>query len=341
MIPKTFLYGFSILLALFLSYLFVNNFLKNVSFIKKNKYLSYVLLFILFYLLLLKLISLLDPSIENYQDIIEHITRPNMSGVTASMDMSLFNQQTVPLSSGPVVSAPQTTTETPVTYVDTNVSSDTPVAYTGPAIPVSENVNYTGYTGGSGFIYTPTGYTSTITSETISSESSGYTGYTGSGYTGYTGYTSYSGYVAKTESGKEEKKDDVKEEESKINNKGLIGLLLGMLLKQQQVNVNVYGNDVQGDNSNWDGSKNRYNKENCNNSKDNISSNPRNNELYNYPAGKVRAYDDWRKQIDKDNDYILMDQNTINKKYMDPRKSSCPVCPLDINYPFANYRSGK
>ena len=68
-----------------------------------------------------------------------------------------------------------------------------------------------------------------------------------------------------------------------------------------------------------------------------------NNELYNYPGSgeKVRAYDYWKRTIDKDNDYILMDQNKVNRMYNNPRSSSCPVCPLDINYPFSNYRSGR
>jgi hypothetical protein len=66
-----------------------------------------------------------------------------------------------------------------------------------------------------------------------------------------------------------------------------------------------------------------------------------NDEKYNYPASKVRTYDDWKKRMDKDNDYVLMDQNKVNRMYKNPRSSSCPVCPLDINYPFSNYRSGR
>ncbi len=346
MISTYILYLVSILISLLLSYILVNRAAKYSKKIAKYKYVAYVTSFVFIYLGTLKIFSFFNPTLmENYADLLEHISIPKKFAVkpTTSIDTSIFEQKKITPSVTTVISAPvDTARDVPVAYVDPTPPPPEPVAYVAPL----ETTGYTGYTGTSGL----TGY-------------SGFTGFTGysdfviftSGSTGFTGYTGYTEETTptiidiSTDSTQEEvqneevQKEEVQKEEKVQAQLGnidmnqlmpfMMGLASSLIAKQPQVNVNVF-NDGETGNPNI----NKYNMDNCLDNKRKYNDNNKKRDLYNYPANKVRAYDEWKSIIDKDNDYIYVDQNKLNRN---PRSSSCPVCPLDINYPFSNYRSGR
>ncbi len=329
MISIYFLQLLSILISLFLSYIFVNKASKYSKKIAKYKYIAYVTAFIFIYVGTLKIFSIFNPLLmENYESLLEHITIPGKFAVkpTTSIDTSIFQQKQITPSMTTVVSAPvDTVHDVPVAYVDPTSPPPTPFTY---------NLSTTGYSGLTNY----TGYTGNILSEEYLV------------YTGYTGHTlseeshNYTGYISNNLI-KEDKKGEKEGKEKKNMDLGnmdmsqimpfMMGLASALIEKQPQVNVNVY-NDGETGGSNI----NKYNMDNCILNNKNNKNNKK--DLYNYPAGKVRAYDEWKSMIDKDTnrveDYIYVDQNKLNRN---PRNSSCPVCPLDINYPFSNYRSGR
>ncbi len=351
MFSAYFLYLISILISLLLSYILVNKACKYSKKIAKYKYVAYVTGFIFIYLGTIKIFSFFNPILmENYADLLEHISIPKKfaNKPTTSIDTSIFEQKQITPSTTTVISAPvDAVRDVPVAYVDPTPPPPEPTAYVAP----TEVTGYTGYmdTGVTGF----TGYT-------------GYTGYSDfviftTGYTGSTGYSGgseeetgvYTSPIQMEESvsnsveskpveskpvestTKEEEGQQVKKELGNMDMSQLMPFMMGLasslIAKQPQVNVNVF-NDGETGNPNL----NKYNMDNCLDNKRKYKNDKR--DLYNYPAGKVRAYDEWKSIIDKDNDYIYVDQNKLNKN---PRNSSCPVCPLDINYPFSNYRSGR
>jgi hypothetical protein len=348
MVPTYILYLISILVSLFLSYILVNKACKYSKKIAKYKYVAYVTSFIFIYLGSIKIFSFFNPSLmENYTDLLEHISIPKKfrNKPTTSIDTSIFEQKKITPSTTTVISAPvDAARDVPVAYVDPTPPPPEPTSYVAPT-EVTGNTGYTGYTDSNITGYTGfTGYSDFVIFTT------GYTGY--SGYTGYTGQseeetvvyvspiqTEESVATASVESvSKEEEGQSVKKELGNIDMNQLMPFMMGLasslIAKQPEVNVNVF-NDGQSGGPNL----NKYNMDNClnNNRKYRNNTNGK-RDLYNYPAGKVRAYDEWKSIIDKDNDYIYVDQNKLNRN---PRNSSCPVCPLDINYPFSNYRSGR
>ncbi len=345
MISSYILYLVSILISLLLSYILVNKASKYSKKIAKYKYVAYVTSFVFIYLGTLKIFSIFNPSLmENYEDLLEHISVPKKfkDKPKTSIDTSIFEQKQITPSTTTVISGPvDAVRDVPVAYVDPTPPPPPPTAYVAPApTGSSESSGFTGFTGFTGYtgysdfiIFTsgPTGYSDTKID---------YTGYTGTSNVEYTGYTGYTAPInMPIESTKEEEKKEEKREEKELGNIDMnqlmpfmMGLASSLIAKQPQVNVNVF-NDGESGSPNI----NKYNMDNCLNDNKNKNKNRR-RDLYNYPAGKVRAYDEWKSTIDKDNDYIYVDQNKLNRN---PRNSSCPVCPLDINYPFSNYRSGR
>lgn len=359
MVSTYILYFVCILISFFLSYILVNKASKYSKKIAKYKYVAYVTSFIFIYLGTLKIFSIFNPTLmENYEDLLEHISIPKrfQNKPTTSIDTSIFEQKKITPSVTTVVSGP------------VDAARDVPVAYVDPTPPPPEAITYV--TPGSGY----------TASNDSSLNFTGYTGYTGyAEYTGYTGYSDFimgsTGYTGISEESTQiivdvPSENEIIVDETPIldetpvvetpivetpipetpihpiqNNEGInigqimpfmMGLASSLIAKQPQVNVNVFNDGESGNGPNI----NKYNMDNClTNSKNNDKNNDKNKrDLYNYPAGKVRAYDEWKSIIDKDNDYIYVDQNKLNRN---PRNSSCPVCPLDINYPFSNYRSGR
>lgn len=359
MISTYVLYLVCILISLFLSYILVNKAAKYSKKIAKYKYVAYVTSFVFIYLGTLKVFSIFNPALmENYEDLLEHITIPKKfkNRPTTSIDKSIFEQKQITPSTTTVVSGPvDAVRDIPVAYVDPTPPPPAPTTYVPPA--PTEPINFTGstgpvtgFTGFTGFteftgysdfvIFTsgPTGFTGNTGSSNI--EYTGFTGYIGeTGYTGYTGYTSPTivAPVKEEEKKEEEKKEEGQQQLGNIDMNQLMPFMMGLasslIAKQPEVNVNVF-NDGNSSNPNI----NKYNMDNCLNDKNKGNNWKNKRDLYNYPSGKVRAYNEWKSTIDKDNDYIYVDQNKLNRN---PRSSSCPVCPLDINYPFSNYRSGR
>ncbi len=331
-----------VLLALILTYLLCQHLCKSYPMMRKYKIVTMVVIFSLVLILIFQTISLVYPDFrENYEDLLEHITIPTKfttAKITPTIDMSAFDQKAI----------------TPATTTVIGGAMD-------PTVALMMQQGYTGYTG-----YVPPTPTPTPTPIPMPT---GYTGYTGistpaeeemhhTGYTGYTGIvaaeehqgtsgsTSASGPVATPApvtpepTGATGPSPIPNVDMSNLDMNQILPFLMGLtssLLTRQNVNVNVYGNGDGDGNSFGNPNVNRTRFDKCGDNK----SRKYNNDYYNYPNGRVRAYDEWKRRIDKDNDYVLMDQNTVNQRYRDPRKSSCPVCPLDINYPFSNYRSGR
>ena len=322
---------------------------------RKYKVVTTVVIFSIVLVLIFQTIALVYPDFrENYEDLLEHITIPGnfATAKTTSIDMNQFDTKAI----------------TPATTTVIGGAMDPTVA-----LAIQQNAGNTGYTG----YVPPTPGPIPMPMPTNSMSYTGYTGSTGStNYTGYTGtsmpsseesstgYTGYTGIVAaeetaSTPAGPVATPAPLAEETgepgpppgfgprgppnmdmSNMDMSQILPFLAGLtssLLTRQNVNVNVYGNGQVDSDSNGYSNPN-VNKTRFDKCGDNKRSNP---DYYNYPNGRVRAYDKWKRTIDKDNDYVLMDQNTVNQRYRDPRKSSCPVCPLDINYPFSNYRSGR
>ena len=343
------LYFVCILISFLLSYILVNKASKYSKKIAKYKYIAYVTSFIFIYLGTLKVFSIFNPVLmENYESLLEHISIPSrfQNKPTTSIDTSIFEQKQITPSVTTVISGPvDTVRDVPVAYVDPTPPPPEAVTYVTPS---DSTVSFTGYTASNDSSTDFTGFT-------------GFTGYTGysdfimytTGFTGYTGISEESvSVIVDIPSENEIIVDETPVAEVPVaevpvaevpiqNNNGInmgqlmpfmMGLASSLIAKQPQVNVNVFNDGESGNGSNI----NKYNMDNCLTNSKNNGKNKR--DLYNYPSGKVRAYNEWKSIIDKDNDYIYVDQNKLNRN---PRNSSCPVCPLDINYPFSNYRSGR
>lgn len=349
MVSTYILYLISILISLFLSYILVNKAAKYSKKIAKYKYVAYVTSFIFIYLGSIKIFSIFNPSLmENYEDLLEHISIPKkfQNKPTTSIDTSIFEQKSITPSTTTVISAPvDSARDIPIAYVDPTPPPPPPTTYVPPSsnftgyTGYSEDTGLTGYTAFSGY----TGYSDFLIFVTGATGAVSFTGSTGStGSSSYTGYTGISKEDKPTIVDVESKEEEEEDKEGKIdlsNLKGIdmnqllpfmMGLASSLIAKQPQVNVNVFNDGESGN-----GNSNKYNMNNC---LDNKRKYKNKRDLYNYPSGKVRAYNEWKSMIDKDNDYIYVDQNKLNRN---PRSSSCPVCPLDINYPFSNYRSGR
>ncbi len=353
MYSKYALYFVAILLSALLSFILVNRLSKYVKAIAKHKYVAYITAFFIIYLGTLKLFSVFYPEfMEHYQDLLEHISIPSkfQTKPTTSIDTSIFQQKQITPSTTTVVSAPvDAVKEIPVAYVDPTPPPPDPVygGYTGSSTDSS-----TGFTGFTAF----TGYADYGFVE----PTSGYTGYTGSSEvvvvapeTGFTGYTESessevvmvspeSGYTAAASTTGAESGYTGGNVQFDMGNMGALiplasSLLTGLLAKQPQVNVNVFNDGDDKVRVNGYPTSSKYNMDNCLKKPTPKS----NRQAYNYRTARKPRSDYWRSRIDRDSDYVLMDQNRVNRMYNNPRSSSCPVCPLDINYPFAAYRSGR
>lgn len=344
------------LLAIALTYILCQHLCKSYPMMRKYKAVTMVILFVISLLLIFQVISLVYPDFkENYEDLLEHITIPKkfQTAETTSIDMSAFNQKAITPATTTVIGGAMDPTVALMMQQGgstgfTGYVPPTPGPIPTPIFSATSATGYTGSTGSTGMV-DYTGYTGIVTTTSEEEATKAYTGYTG--------------IVAAEESIKATPAPISEEttppgpfippgfgprgppnmDMSNMDMSQILPFLAGLtssLLTRQNVNVNVYGNgqvDSDGNDSGFPNpnvNKTRFDK--CDN-----RNRKYNNDSYNYPNGRVRAYDEWKKRMDKDNDYVLMDQNTVNQRYRDPRKSSCPVCPLDINYPFSNYRSGR